>query len=107
MLYGRDAECAQLSVLLEAARGSRSAALVIRGEAGVGKTALLQEARASAADMQVLAARGVESESELPFAGLYQLIRPALPLLDRLPPPQAAALRGALGWLSAPATSGS
>ena len=97
MLCGREAECAQLSALLDAARVSRSCALVLRGEAGVGKTALLQEARAMASGMHVLAARGVESESELPFAGLHQLIRPALPLLEDLPGPQAAALRGALG----------
>ena len=97
MLYGREAECAQLSALLDAASGSSSAALVLSGEPGVGKTALLDEARARASGMHVLAARGVESESVLPFAGLHQLIRPALALVDRLPAPQAAALRGALG----------
>src|SRR3954468_25065688 len=97
MLYGREPECAQLSALLDAARTSRSGALVLRGEAGVGKTALLEEVRARASGMHVLTARGVESESELPFAGLHQLIRPAVPLLDFLPEPQARALRGALG----------
>ena len=97
MLYGREAECDRLSALLDAARASRSGTLVLRGEAGVGKTALLEQARAMASHMHVLAARGVESESELAFAGLHQLIRPALPVLDGLPEPQAAALRGALG----------
>ena len=97
MLYGRDVECAQLSALLDAAHGARSGALVFRGDAGVGKTALLEEARARASGMHVLGARGVESESELAFAGLHQLIRPALPLLELLPEPQAGALRGALG----------
>jgi signal transduction histidine kinase len=96
-LVGRDVECAELSNLLDAARTSRSAALVLRGEPGVGKTALLGEAQAQASGMQVLSARGVESEAELPFAGLHQLLRPALSLIDRLPSPQAAALRGALG----------
>jgi DNA-binding CsgD family transcriptional regulator len=97
MLYGRDSERAEIWALLEAARASRSGALVIRGEAGIGKTALLEDARERAADMQVLQARGVESESELPFAGLHQLLRPALHLIEWLPGPQAAALSGALG----------
>jgi DNA-binding CsgD family transcriptional regulator len=97
MLVGRDAESAELAALLEAARGSKSSALVIRGEPGVGKTALLEDARARAEGMEILVARGVESESELPFAGLHQLLRPALHLLERLPPPQSSALRGALG----------
>ncbi len=97
MLYGRDAERALVGALLDAARGSRSGALVVRGEPGVGKTALLEDARERADGMHVLAARGVESESELPFAGLHQLLRPALHLLERLPAPQAGALEGALG----------
>jgi DNA-binding CsgD family transcriptional regulator len=97
MLYGRDAERARIGELLTAARDSRSGAVVLRGEAGIGKSALLEDAREQAADMHVLSARGVESESELPFAALHQLLRPALGTLDALPPPQAAALRGALG----------
>jgi DNA-binding CsgD family transcriptional regulator len=97
VLYGRDAERAEIGALLDAARDSRSGVLVLRGEAGIGKTALLEDARQRADDMHVLAARGVESESELPFAGLHQLLRAALSLLDRLPEPQSAALRGALG----------
>jgi hypothetical protein len=97
MLYGRDRERAEIWALLEQARASRSGALVLRGEAGIGKTALLEDARDRATDMHVLRARGVESESELPFAGLHQLLRPALDHVDRLPAPQATALRGALG----------
>ena len=97
MLYGRDAERAAIGALLDGARASRSAALVVRGEAGIGKSALLEDARERATDMHVLAARGVESESELPFAGLHQLIRPALDRMDGLPAPQATALRSALG----------
>jgi DNA-binding CsgD family transcriptional regulator len=97
MLLGRDAERARIGALLEAAQASRSGALVIRGEPGIGKTALLEDARAQAGGMQVLDARGVESESDLPFAGLHQLTRPALHLTNRLPSPQANGLRGALG----------
>jgi DNA-binding CsgD family transcriptional regulator len=97
MLLGRDAERARIGALLEAARASRSGALVVRGEPGIGKTALLEDAREQSTDMQVLAARGVETESDLPFAGLHQLTRSALHLVERLPPPQADGLRGALG----------
>src|SRR5262245_5870045 len=97
MLFGRDAERAEIWALLEAARTSRSGVLVLRGEAGIGKSALLEDARDRAADMHVLVARGVESESELPFAVLHQLLRPALSHVERLPGPQAAALQSALG----------
>src|SRR5262249_25851751 len=97
VLYGRDNERAEIGALLDAARQGRSGALVVRGEPGVGKTALLLDARDRAADMHVLSARGVESEAELPFAALHQRIRPALEYVDRLPAPQGAALRGALG----------
>ncbi len=97
VLFGRDAERALIGALLDAARDSRSGVLALRGEAGVGKTVLLDDARERAGDMHVLSARGVESESELPFAALHQLLRPALRHLDRLPAPQAAALQSALG----------
>src|SRR4051794_14227251 len=97
VLLGREEERARLGALLESARASRSGTLILRGDPGYGKTALLEDTREHAAGMHVLAARGVESESELPFAGLHQLIRPGLPLLDRLPGAQAMALRGALG----------
>jgi DNA-binding CsgD family transcriptional regulator len=97
VLYGREEERAQIWALLEAARASRSGVLVVRGEAGIGKSALLEDARDRATDMHVLRAWGVESESELPFAALHQLLRPALSHVDRLPAPQAAALSSALG----------
>jgi DNA-binding CsgD family transcriptional regulator len=97
VLFGRDREREQIGALLAGARGSRSAALVLRGEPGVGKSALLADARSRADGMHVLGARGVESESELPFAALHQLLRPALDRIDQLPALQAGALRGALG----------
>jgi predicted ATPase len=97
VLFGRDRERAEIWTLLEAARSSRSGALVLRGEAGVGKSALLDDTRDRAGDMHLLSARGVESEAELPFAALHQLLRPALGRLDRLPGPQGSALASALG----------
>jgi DNA-binding NarL/FixJ family response regulator len=97
MLYGRDAERSAIAALLNAARESRSGVLVLRGQAGVGKSALLRDAVAQASDMQVLEARGVESEAELAYAGLHQLLRPVLGQVDGLPPPQAAAVRAAFG----------
>ena len=99
MLHGRDAELADVGALLAAARAGEGGALVVRGAPGVGKTALLEEARAAAAtaDMQVLAARGIEAESELPFAGLHQLLRPAWSGVEALPEHQRAALHSAFG----------
>jgi DNA-binding NarL/FixJ family response regulator len=97
MLVGRDAERARIGALLDGARRSRSGVLVVRGEAGVGKSALLEDAREQAHDTRVLRSRGVESEAHLPFAAVHQLVRPVLHHLDELPAPQAAALRGALG----------
>ena len=95
-LYGREPECGAIDRLLEGARRSRSGALVLRAEAGVGKSALLSYARSRAGDLRVLQAVGVEPEIELPFAALYQLLRPVFPYLDRIPDVQAAALRSAL-----------
>ena len=97
MLYGRDAERARLGGLLEDARESRSGVLVIRGEAGVGKSALLEDARRRASDMRVLSGSGIESEAQVPFAALHQIVRPILAHLEHLPEPQGGALRGALG----------
>lgn len=96
MLYGRDDERAVLDDLLAGAAAGRSGALVITGEPGIGKTALLEYA-ASATSARLLRATGAESEAELPFAGLHLLLRPALAALDALPEVQATALRGALG----------
>ena len=82
--------------LLAAPRKGRSATLLVRGEAGIGKTALLRYAIGRAEGMRVLATSGVASESELPFAGLSALLRPLLDRIGRLPGPQASALEGAL-----------
>jgi DNA-binding CsgD family transcriptional regulator/tetratricopeptide (TPR) repeat protein len=97
MLVGRDSECRAVEELLAAARDSRSGALVVRGEAGIGKSALLTHAVGRAEGMRVLTGIGVEAESELPFAGIHQLLWPVLDRAEALPPVQAAALHGAFG----------
>src|SRR5512133_92871 len=97
MLVGRESERSALDALLQSARSERSAALVLRGEPGIGKSALLEYAADSAPDMTLLRCVGIEAEHELPFASMHQLVRPCLDLVERLPAPQAAALRGALG----------
>src|SRR3712207_4151141 len=93
----RKSEAARLDQLLEDVRAGRSAALVIRGEAGIGKTALLRYAARQAWGFRVAQVAGVEAEMELPFAGIHQLCAPMLDPLDALPTPQRAALRVALG----------
>ncbi len=103
VLRGRGGECATLDGLLEGVRGGRSAALVVYGEAGVGKTALLRYAVESAADMRVVQAVGVESEMELAFAALHQLCGPLLDRLEHLPGPQRDALGTAFGLIAGPA----
>ena len=97
MLLGRLPECAALSQLLDAARAGRSGVLVLRGEPGVGKTALLDWAVGSAAGLRVVRVAGVESEMELAFAALQQLCAPMLDKLEGLPDPQRAALGVAFG----------
>ena len=97
MLLGRESECEAIDRLLDAARESRSGALVVRGEAGIGKTALLQHAVSRAEGMRVLTSAGIEAEAELPFAGLHQLLWPIIDLADELPEVQSHALRGAFG----------
>jgi DNA-binding CsgD family transcriptional regulator/tetratricopeptide (TPR) repeat protein len=97
VLYGRDADCAAVRDRLDAARVSRSSVEVVRGEPGVGKTALLEYAAEQARDLGVLRGVGVESEVALPFAALHQLLYPVLDRLPALPAPQAAALGGAFG----------
>ncbi|WP_217914842.1 AAA family ATPase [Miltoncostaea marina] len=96
MLIGRDAERARLRTLLEAARAGRGGVVVLRGEAGIGKTALLADLRARAGGFRVLAARGAESETGLAFAGLADLLRPVLDRIAGLPGAQRAALEAAL-----------
>jgi DNA-binding CsgD family transcriptional regulator len=101
-LAGRGPESARLDRLLADARAGQSAVLVLRGEAGIGKTALLGYAAERAAGFQVVRAAGAASEMELPFAGLHQLCGPMLGGLGRLPPPQRDALGTAFGLSSGP-----
>ncbi len=101
MLVGRRAECERIDLLLAEARAGKSGTLVVLGEPGIGKSALLAYARTEAAGWLVLSARGVESEAELPFAALDQLLRPLRGRIGRIPEPQARALEGALA-LGAP-----
>jgi hypothetical protein len=96
-LLGREDECAAIDTLLANARAGAGGALVVRGEAGIGKTALLDYARQQAAPMAVLSAAGVGAESDLAFAGLHELLRPVLGCLSELPDIQSQALAGALG----------
>ena len=97
MLCGRSEQLAAIGRLLGGMRSGRAGALVLRGEAGIGKTALLEAAADKAAGARVLRVAGVESEAELPFAALHALLRPALDQIGALPGRQAAALRGAFG----------
>src|SRR3954470_19744581 len=96
MLLGRHTELAQLGRLVEDARAGTSGALVLVGEPGIGKSALLDAITEDASDVRLLSARGIESEAHVPFAGLLELLRPALGVLDAIPAPQAQALAGAL-----------
>lgn len=101
-LRGRKAESTALAELLDAVRSGESRCLVVQGEPGVGKTALTEDAVASVADFRVLRAVGVESEMELPYAGLHQLCRPVLNGMEGLPEPQRDALRVAFGSWDGP-----
>ncbi|MFC4013643.1 AAA family ATPase [Nonomuraea purpurea] len=96
-IYGRNAEKAVIDAVLAGARARESGVVVVRGEAGIGKTALLEYAAASATGMRVLRGTGIESEAELPFAGLHLVLAPVLHLRGRLPGPQSAALGAAFG----------
>ena len=97
MLLGRQRELQVIDEVLAAARLGKSSRLVIRGEPGIGKTALLEYATSKAETMQLLSARGVEFEADLPFAGLHELLRPALGSIGQLPALHASALRSSLG----------
>jgi DNA-binding CsgD family transcriptional regulator len=99
-LSGRREHCAVLDGLLAGVRAGRSRALVVRGEPGMGKTALLGYAAVAAPDFQVAPAEGVESEMEMPFAAVNQLCGRMLDRLDLLPCPQREALGVALGLRS-------
>ena len=102
-LAGRGRECALLDGLVGAIRRGESRSLVLRGEAGIGKTALLEYLIESASDLTVVRAVGVESEMELAHASLHQLCAPLLDRLERLPAPQRDALRVVFGLSVGPA----
>src|SRR5580704_14243977 len=102
-LRGRPHEIGFLDRLVEAVRAGESRALVLSGEAGVGKTALLDYVAGHASGCRVVRATGVQSEMELAFAGLQQLCKPLLDYLDRLPGPQRKALQTAFGLSAGPA----
>jgi DNA-binding CsgD family transcriptional regulator len=96
-LIGRHLEQEALSAQLASARSGRSSVMVVRGEAGIGKTALLGRLAAEATDFRVLHQCGSELEMELPYAGLQQLCAPILDHLDQIPTLQRNALRVAIG----------
>lgn len=99
-LYGRHPECGALDQLVATVQSGNSAVLVVRGEAGIGKSALLDYARGSASGCRITRAAGVEHETELAFGGLHQLCVPFLDHLCRLPAPQRDALGVAFGLSS-------
>jgi tetratricopeptide (TPR) repeat protein len=100
VLRGRVHECEVLDRLLKAVRGGESGALVVRGEPGVGKPALLEYSAGQASRCRVARAAGVQSQMELAYSGLDQLCAPMLDRIDRLPEPQRDALRTAFGLAS-------
>jgi DNA-binding CsgD family transcriptional regulator len=100
VLLGRVNEMAALDQVLATARGGAAGVIVLRGPAGIGKTALLDWVTGRAGDTQVTRVVGVESEMDLGFAGLHQVVMPFLDGLERLPPPQYAALSAAFGRVS-------
>jgi DNA-binding CsgD family transcriptional regulator len=104
MLLGRDREQRALARLLEQASAGSSGVLAFVGEAGIGKSSLLDWTAQQARGMQLLRVRGVQSEAHIPFASLFELLRPALGSRDKLPPPQIAALESALALRPAEAS---
>jgi len=100
-VLGRDHELGALSALAGQLRAGRGGSMVIRGEPGIGKTALLDRIAADGSDVTVLRATGVESEIEIPYAAAHQLCASSLGRLDELPGPQADALGSALGLRAA------
>ncbi|MEV0717122.1 AAA family ATPase, partial [Asanoa sp. NPDC050611] len=101
-LTGRRTECAVIDDLVKAVRAGSSRVLVVHGEAGVGKTALLDHVAAGVGPGRVARAAGVQSEMELPFAGVHQLCAPVLDRVDRLPAPQRDALGTTFGLRTGP-----
>jgi DNA-binding CsgD family transcriptional regulator len=104
-LIGREREREALDRLLDGVRGGRGGVLVADGEAGIGKTALLEYAVEAAREFRIARSSGVEGEMELPFAAVQQLCSPFLELMDRLPQPQHEALGVAFGLVTGPAPS--
>jgi DNA-binding CsgD family transcriptional regulator len=104
-LLGRTSELQLLGNLIDGANDEQGAALVVRGEAGIGKSALVAAAsrQARARGLLILSTTGVQSETHVPFAGLHQLLRPILGSVTELPGPQRDALLAAFGMISAPA----
>ena len=96
MLIGREVESARLAAALASARSGAGGALLLVGDPGIGKTTLLRELVAVAGDVQVLETSGVESEAELPYSALVDVLTPLLHHLDALPEAQAVALSSAL-----------
>jgi DNA-binding CsgD family transcriptional regulator len=103
MLLGRELERARIDGLIAAAREGNGGSLVVNGEAGMGKTALLEYASDSAVGLQMVRARGIEADAPLAFRDLHDLLTPLIEFLDGIPPRQAEALRGALQLGSDPA----
>src|SRR4029079_5323554 len=102
-LRGRRRERDELGRLLTRIRSGRSGVLVVRGEAGIGKTALLEQLIEDATGCTVARATGVQADMELPFAGLQQLVGSTLGSLERLPDPQREAVEVAFGLRTGPA----
>ena len=101
-LRGRSGECARLRDLVAAVRRGESQILLLRGEAGIGKSALLEALVGAAEGMQIVRASGVESEMELPFASLHQLCAPMLDGLEAIPAPHRRAIEVVFGFRSGP-----
>jgi predicted ATPase len=97
---GRSSERERLDATLAPARDGHSAVLVIRGDPGIGKTALLRYAARQASGLRIIEVEGVQAEMELAFAGIHQLCRPLFDQLEALAPPQQSAIEVALGVAS-------
>ncbi|QSB05390.1 helix-turn-helix transcriptional regulator [Natronoglycomyces albus] len=97
-LHGRGSEFEALDALLQRARSGHSGSIVIRGEAGIGKSTLIDHVESAAGDFRVLRSLGVESEQQWAFSGLHMLLRPVRGSIDSLPAVQAAALNAAMGF---------